>query len=518
MDMKIQSLAFVLLMIMLFSSAVSGQDERKPNLLIGGVWQTAEDQAINQKYADVLNAEYVHTYYSLTKNPYAYDETTITGKLLADINTKEATAYDAAAKTADVWAVKQATPVQDNHYWAGVVPKVEKPATTEGTVYRNIRDPSGAIVAYASYDSNKLNGLTDERLNPSKDGVGKHYDTIYAHSGGARTAVTALLYQGVTADKLVLISPANGGEDDELYKQELQTLLDSKKVGEIVFYQSSDPKADAAFMNDLWQTRFEKSDFSGNFRIETVTNEQLLGKKETEGHIQMWYTVLNLELGRDPTSDEKDSCITANAKSWFEKGEAANDQGNYAESIEYYKKAIDICPQYAEAWLGKASALIDLGRYEEALQPCDKAIELDPQSALAWATKGMALNFLKRFDESLQACDKAIELDPQSTFAWNCKGVDLMRLQRWDEALIATRNAVEFNSDHIKRVWSNYGAALYYSKQYDEAVHAFEEENKINPEWAEAWQYKGRALEKCNRGDEAKIAFKRATELRAKQI
>lgn len=289
--MKIQSLAFVLLMIMLFSSAVSGQDERKPNLLIGGVWQTAEDQTQNREYARLLDAEYLPTYYSRTKNPYAaLDKTTITGKVLADINTNEASTADAVAKAADVAAVIAATPT---------IIAIKDPSIPVGIYLPGLETP---IMYKPIYTPNDLNGLTNPLISKGPLNSADHYGTIYAHSGGARTAVTALLYQGVTADKLVLISPANGGEDDELNKQELQTLLDSKKVGEIVLYQSIDPKADAAFMNDLWQARFEKSDFSGNFRIEPVTSEQLLGKKGTEGHIQMWYTVLNLELGRDPMS------------------------------------------------------------------------------------------------------------------------------------------------------------------------------------------------------------------------
>jgi hypothetical protein len=304
MVLKIRPLAFVLLMIMimLFSSVVSGQDEPKRNLLIGGVWQIAEDQAKNLEYARLLNAEYIPTYYSRTKNPYAaLDKTTITGKVLADVNTNEALVADAVAKAADISAVDDATPVRTS-----LADHPENSATAGGMVYRGNENPSPGAPEWAKlwieYLATDLNGLTDERLNPSKDGLGDHYGTIYVHSGGARTAVTALLYQGVTADTLVLISPANGGKDDESYKQELQKLLDSKIVKEIVLYQSEDPKDDAAFVNDLWQTRFEKGDISGNFRIEPVTNKQLLGKKWTEGHIQMWETVINSEISHGQCS------------------------------------------------------------------------------------------------------------------------------------------------------------------------------------------------------------------------
>jgi hypothetical protein len=246
---KIQSLSFVLLMIMLFSSVVSGQD--RPNLIIGGIWQTAKDQETNQVYANDLNAEYVHTYYTGWKyNPQ------------------------------DVAAVTDATP--------------------QMTVYK---DPStGAIVPVpetASYKPTDLNGLTSDLLSQGQSNPSDHYDTIYAHSGGARTAVTALLYQHVTADTLVLISPAMGPMDRELYLWEIQQLLDLGIVKEIVVYQSA---VDTPWFNEQWLGKFNPGEIEGNFNIIGVSKEQLGGKTGNAAHEQLWYTALNLELGRDPLS------------------------------------------------------------------------------------------------------------------------------------------------------------------------------------------------------------------------
>jgi hypothetical protein len=232
MILKIRPLAFVLLMIMLFSSVVSGQD--KPNLIIPGIWQTPEDQAANREYAKALDAFYVEAYYSEFKN-----------------------------NPEDLIAVDEATP----SIWLG------KPV----------------------YNPTDRNGLTSNLL----DGNGDQYGTIYAHSGGARTAVTALLYQGVTADRLVLISPARGinliPNAEKQYNKDLQELLDNGIVKEIVVYQSDEDKPTAG---NLWQGKFKEGDIRGNFRIIPVTSEQLLGKTGDAAHIQMWATALNLELGR----------------------------------------------------------------------------------------------------------------------------------------------------------------------------------------------------------------------------
>ena len=211
---------------------VPGEDSNPKNLLIGGIWQTAEDQAINLAKAGHLDAEYVPTYYSRTKNPYAaLDETTIPGKVLADVTTNEATGVDVAARVGDVLAADDATPHKGGILFSLIHLNPLQPGT-----FRSCTDPSTGIITW--YWATELNGLTDELLNPSDAGIGDHYGTIFAHSGGARTAVTAMLYQGVTADRLVLIDPARGLESNTEYISEIQQLLDRGVDIEYYYYKA----------------------------------------------------------------------------------------------------------------------------------------------------------------------------------------------------------------------------------------------------------------------------------------
>jgi len=260
MSLKILHLPLIIFLVMAISCISSGQDS-KPNLIICGIWQTPETEETNQIYADALNAEYVHT-------------------------------YNKGNKVDDLLAVEDATP--SRAYPLLSIP-LEQSATAGGPVYRSVKDPSTGATVWNVYTATELNGLTDQRLNPSKDGVGDHYGTIYVHSGGARTAVTALLYQGVTADKLVLISPAKGLMTDAEYNMELQRLLESGIVKEIVVYQSSldTPFAGKGTDINIWQGKFKPGDVTGNFRIEPVDETLLDGKTGEERHIQMWIAALS---------------------------------------------------------------------------------------------------------------------------------------------------------------------------------------------------------------------------------
>ena len=78
----------------------------------------------------------------------------------------------------------------------------------------------------------------------------QHYDTIFAYSGGTRSAVTAMTHQGVTADRLVLISPISALDID--YDRQIKEILSKGTILEI--YQSSDDVIDPLF--DIVQKRF----------------------------------------------------------------------------------------------------------------------------------------------------------------------------------------------------------------------------------------------------------------------
>ncbi len=222
-----------------------------------------------------------------------------------------------------------------------------------------------------------------------------------------------------------------------------------------------------------------------------------------------------------------------NAKTWKEKGDALCNQDKYNEANKAYEEAIRLDPNFADAWSNKGLALDNLGRYNEALNACNQAIELNPLLADAWCNKGFALSGLRKYDEALEIYNKAIEIDPQLPQAWGGRcAVWLEGFERYNDALKDSEKALELLraeeesksdlacpgrlvswADTAETVWYNHGAVLYYLERYEDAINAFEESIKINPEFPDAWQFKGVALEKLNRDEEANDAFERACEL-----
>lgn len=261
MVIKIQSLAFVLLMIMLFSNVVSGQDGL--DLLIGGIGQNKEDQKNIQEFANSIGAKYVPTYlgdWFLVGLP----------------------------------AVEDATP--------NYLGQLKKDPNSPGGYISTVELDDFSQQAIKNYKPTLINGLSNPLLNN-----GIRYDTIYAHSGGTRTAVTALLYQKVSANTLVLISPIQGADFMDLgkYKWELTQLFLNKKVNQIIIYQS--PVDNLPLGKGFYQAKLDKDNpgIEGDVTvIELDQYEDLRGKKDWDAHVQMWYTVLDTSLGSSPKPSE----------------------------------------------------------------------------------------------------------------------------------------------------------------------------------------------------------------------
>ena len=87
-----------------------------------------------------------------------------------------------------------------------------------------------------------------------------------------------------------------------------------------------------------------------------------------------------------------------------------NNQGQFAEAIEVFEKALEKYPKDARALKNLGVSLNNQGRFDEAIVALDKAIEIDPAYCRAWKNKGVSLRKLGRFDEAIEVLDKAIEI------------------------------------------------------------------------------------------------------------
>jgi eukaryotic-like serine/threonine-protein kinase len=247
-----------------------------------------------------------------------------------------------------------------------------------------------------------------------------------------------------------------------------------------------------------------------------------------EDAVALVMDVLRIELEPKERSDWSGATSgVAEARSLFAKGLAQtpyqtaqgalerHDQEKSLETaIDYYNRAIELDPRYADAYarLGEAYLLLyrltnrqehatlaaqnaakarDLddtrpstwitlgmidaqrGAHAEAERSFRNAIDRGPRNSLAYRELGRLYLRQGQPEEAEANYRKATELDPESWSNHNALGGFLATLGRYAEAEQAFLAATGMAPDNA-RAWSNLGALYYLQEQYDEAEKTFE--------------------------------------------
>ncbi|MEM2943281.1 MAG: tetratricopeptide repeat protein [Methanomassiliicoccales archaeon] len=92
------------------------------------------------------------------------------------------------------------------------------------------------------------------------------------------------------------------------------------------------------------------------------------------------------------------------------------NEGEYAQALSKFEKAIKLNPKNAEAYFGKAEAGLCVTKMssEEILESYKKAVELDPQNAYYLTSLASFCLDVGKLNEAESAYNKAAEIDPDN--------------------------------------------------------------------------------------------------------
>jgi tetratricopeptide (TPR) repeat protein len=121
-----------------------------------------------------------------------------------------------------------------------------------------------------------------------------------------------------------------------------------------------------------------------------------------------------------------------------------------------------------------------------------------------WLDKGKALNDMNKYAEAIKAYDEAIKLDPNNAEAWNGKG----------KAIRLDPHYTDLSAVWTRSFWKGKGDGSYFVRDYSEAIKAYDEAIKLDPNNADFWNCKGNALKKLGLTTEANRAYAKAKDLR----
>ena len=109
--------------------------------------------------------------------------------------------------------------------------------------------------------------------------------------------------------------------------------------------------------------------------------------------------------------------VASQAVAVFQSGQDAHEKGDFAAAVAFYKKALELLPEFAEAELQLGSAYVSIGKTADAEAAFRKALSLREDWSLASASLGSLLVTLKRHDEAAAVLNRSIEIDAMNPLA-----------------------------------------------------------------------------------------------------
>ncbi len=186
-------------------------------------------------------------------------------------------------------------------------------------------------------------------------------------------------------------------------------------------------------------------------------------------------------------------------------------------ALNYYEKAIEIDPDYADAyisiaavWMQRTDASIATpGEATPIIRSnLAKAFKLDSASSEAYAAlTEFHLSFDMNFKSAEKSIEKAISLNPNNADVHVCYAVLLLTLGHPKEAVEHSEMSLKLDpmNNYNK---ATYGMFLYYAGRYNEAIKVFQEVQKIAPGNYGALDIFPLALHKVGRYSEELEAWK----------
>jgi TolB-like protein/Flp pilus assembly protein TadD len=194
---------------------------------------------------------------------------------------------------------------------------------------------------------------------------------------------------------------------------------------------------------------------------------------------------------------------------------------NLERAVDYFRKALEVDPDYALAWVGLAgayAALADSGHIpveegsRQSHEAVEKAIALNPNLADAHAALGqIRMGFDRDWPGADAAFRRALELAPGRAVVLGGAALLAATLGRFDQALDLDRRAVLLNPLDVNSHFI-LGLHAWYAGRLDEAEAALRKALELNPDFPAGHTQLGLVLLSRSRPEAALLEIQREKE------
>ena len=181
----------------------------------------------------------------------------------------------------------------------------------------------------------------------------------------------------------------------------------------------------------------------------------------------------------------------------------------HEQAVDHYDRVLADRPDCIEAMIGKARTLGALGRVEESFEWAKAATLKGAADWRSWNALGKIYFDRGDYDGAEAAWRRVIDITPDNPTGRNNHGSALLHLGRLGEAVDCYRESIRMRPN--AHAYSNLGTALFFEKQYEEAVNWFEKAVQMSPDDPLAW---GNLADACRwipgRESQARSALERS--------
>jgi len=190
-------------------------------------------------------------------------------------------------------------------------------------------------------------------------------------------------------------------------------------------------------------------------------------------------------------------------------------EGDTDKAIIYYKKSLELKPNYAEAYNNLGTAYQTIYNLDEAILNYKKALKYKSNFAEAYNNLGSAFQRLGMFKDAIHSFKEAIKVKPEYEVAYSNLGNTLIELGEFENAITNFKKALKINSAYAD-AYNNMGNALAKLNKFNEAILNHREALKINPKFAEAYNSLGNTFVEMEKFEEAILNYKSALKINPK--
>ncbi len=199
------------------------------------------------------------------------------------------------------------------------------------------------------------------------------------------------------------------------------------------------------------------------------------------------------------------------ASVYYNLGNTEYKKNRFEQAIEYYRKAIEVNPEFDEANENLAASLIASGKINDAIEHYEIITGKKKENLRTNFILGRLYSDIKEYDKAIKQYFNCIDIDKKNINLYSELGAVLLKSGMNEEAVKVYDKLNKMNPDNYASYY-NQGMAYFKMKKMKEAINCFNKAIKFKPDSYRSYYNMALALDETEKYNEAVQAFKKTIE------